>query len=1034
MDIVTTENINQYDFSENQKNLWGIGNERLSKFYNHIILEFKNKITSENLCEAINRVVNSHEILNFKTIRDQNYKYPFQSLLMSEIDFLEINQEKLEECFEQAFNRNYDSEKNQPIRFSGVKINGGIKFLSIRIYALWGDLYSSVKFLNELTNELINENVVDKENVEKISYLKYSNWQNELLNEPEIEAVNFWKTYEFDLNKKTFPILNEEKQLFSPSKIKITSFKKEEYNKIKEYGISNGIETRDLFFYEWAHYLSSFTEGEITLGYVPYKRNYEELNNTLGYVNKTIPVTFDTTSFLKRIERIKQLRNNIESVLEWSDFFSLDRNASSSNQKQIFRDCFEYIDIDNSQILENIYIHDIYSVQDVFNLKLSCIDNGEEILLELYFDESKINVLERDTIQSQLQNQFSLLNETKVNIPQLTQLERGIISKSNNTQIEILQDESVVTLFKKQVKTYPDQIAIVCDDYTITYKELDEKTDKLASFLLNKKEIEGNSPVCLLIDRSEWFVISVLGILKAGLYYIPIDANYPKERVEFILTDCKCSVMLSNSKLSQNYITNQISLVDPTDYNIYNKKIEEISIANYKNQIAYCIYTSGSTGQPKGCLISNESLYNYINWANHYYFQSNDLGNFGLVTSISFDLTVTSLFTSLTRGKKLYIYNKGSVVDILKQAFKNPNIDTLKLTPTHLSLIPELGISKTAVKIIICGGEELTTNHLNAVHKVNPNILLFNEYGPTEATVGCIVKKIDLDWKGKITVGKPIANASIAILDKDKNICPIGVTGEIMISGYGLSKGYLNREELTSEKFIKSPFENKKLMYKTGDLGRWLPSGEIEFLTRIDDQVKVKGYRIELKEIESCLLLKEGISQASVLVFGKDLEKEIVAFFITDLEQSNQEVREYLKEKIPSYMLPNYFIQLEAFPLTPNGKINKEALLEFKMDYVTSGVEYVAPENKIEIELVEIWEEVLKRKKIGVLDDFFNIGGDSIKAVRIISEVQRAFNVHVDVATLFNEFNVRGLSEVVANKLWHDINSKKDEFVDKVIV
>lgn len=1034
MDIATLENVSQYDLSENQKNLWQIGNERLSEFYNQATLKFRNGIATEQLRIIIQKIVGEHEMLNFKTIKDVNYKYPFQGESIDAIDLLEVNEEALDENFLEAFEEKYDSEKNQAIQFLAVTSNGEVTCLYVRIYALWGDLYSTVRFLNELVGALSNEGIIDQEEVEKIGYLKYSNWQNELLEDPEVEAVKFWKTYKYDLQKKTFPILNDNEQLFRGAKVQVISFKDENYNALKEYCTSNGVRIEDLFMYEWGQYLGTFTEGDITLGYIPYKRNYEELDNTLGYVNNTIPVVFNNINSLNKVEAIKELRNTIESVLEWSDFFSLDRDASSNTQKQIFRDCFEYIDIKKSTSFDNTVVQDIYSVQDVFDLKLSCIDNGSEVLVELYFNVSKVNGDEIKIIQSQLQNQFSLLHEKKEKSIGLTIFEQEVIHTSNDTEEDISQNESVITLFKKQVENHPDHPAIVFNNNTITYKELDEKTDQLASYLQSKDGVEGNLPVCVLSDRSEWFVISILSILKAGLYYIPIDEDYPKDRISFILNDCDCNTILCNSELAEKYDIDLLNIIDPTDPVIYEGKKEEITVLNDKDDIAYCIYTSGSTGQPKGCLISNENLYNYITWANGYYYKNTDLGNFGFVTSISFDLTVTSLFTPLTRGKSIYVYNENTIVDTLKKAFENPAIDTLKLTPTHLSLIPELGIQETAIEIIICGGEALTTNHLDSISQVNSNILLFNEYGPTEATVGCVVKQIDLNWDGKITIGKPIANTSITILDEAQKLCHIGIVGEIMISGYGLSKGYLNREKLTSERFIESPFEDGQLMYKTGDVGRWLPNGEIEFISRIDDQVKVKGHRIELKEIEACLLSVADIKKTTVLISGKGLEKEIIAFLVTSLQQNDQELREYLKEKIPSYMIPNNFIELEAFPLTPNGKIDKQSLLELKNEYANPTIEYVAPESDIEIKLVKIWEEILKREKIGILDDFFIAGGDSIKAVRIISEVQKTFDVHIDVTTLFNEFNIRGLSEVIANKLWHDLQSKKEEFVDKIVI
>jgi amino acid adenylation domain-containing protein len=472
----------------------------------------------------------------------------------------------------------------------------------------------------------------------------------------------------------------------------------------------------------------------------------------------------------------------------------------------------------------------------------------------------------------------------------------------------VFEEGSVISLFEKQVVENPDAFAIIHGEETLTYATLNDKVNALANALLSSGQLEGNAPVGILASHSEWAIISMLAVQKAGGYYIPIDEKYPKERIEFIIQDSGCKLLLQHGGVDYGF--EGLTVIDPTGSSIYAQELATVSTEIVADTIAYCIYTSGSTGQPKGCLVTHGNLYNYVSWANDYYFGGTDSGNFGFITSISFDLTVTSIFTTLTRGKKISIHTQEHISELLRATFEDNNVDTLKLTPAHLILAKELNIQNTSVRTLICGGEQLTQHHIDCVRAIHPEIQVFNEYGPTEATVGCVVAKIDTEDTAPITIGKPIANTKITILDASGNLAPIGVMGELMISGSGVAKGYVNREALTAERFVTIAATRS---YKTGDLGRWLPDGTIEYYKRADDQVKVKGYRIELKEIEAVLRENETIQEAVVLIDG-DVDKEIIAFVQATHEQNEMELIALLSEKLPEYMIPTAFVQIATVP------------------------------------------------------------------------------------------------------------------------
>ncbi|QNK61912.1 amino acid adenylation domain-containing protein [Pedobacter sp. PAMC26386] len=580
---------------------------------------------------------------------------------------------------------------------------------------------------------------------------------------------------------------------------------------------------------------------------------------------------------------------------------------------------------------------------------------------------------------------------------------------------------SVLSLFTEQVSADPEGIAVVYGDVSLSYGELDRRSGELAAELVKGYGVHSGSLVGIMQDRSLELVISILGVLKSGGAYVPIDPVYPASRKEYIMGDTGLSVLLTQTDyiFDLDYYSGQLFAVDAQLEGLSGGAV--LHKDNLSTDQAYVIYTSGSTGQPKGCGLSHGNLSHYIQWANKYYFNGGvpaatgntdktAVGNFGLYTSLSFDLTVTSIFCALSLGSCLRVYGQqGELTDILRDSFgSSSGIDSIKLTPSHINLLQHLDLSSSSMLCAIVGGEAVSAAHVSILKKINPEMRIYNEYGPTETTVGCVVKELQLDEN--VLIGRPISGMSVYLTDSSGGLVPVGVAGEICISGDGVGSGYLNKAELSGSKFIANPFRVGERMYLSGDLGRWTSSGELEFLGRGDEQVKIRGYRIELGEIESQLQGYGELSEAVVLAQpGSGGEQELVAYVVSDSVLDINSLRSYLGRLLPAYLIPSHFVQVESIPLTSNGKADRKQLAAAGGLSLNSGTEYVAPRNVTEEQVAQIWSEVLEKAQVGIRDDFFDLGGDSIKILRMMAGLRRELGVDIPIGEVYRNSTIEGL-------------------------
>lgn len=598
----------------------------------------------------------------------------------------------------------------------------------------------------------------------------------------------------------------------------------------------------------------------------------------------------------------------------------------------------------------------------------------------------------------------------------LPEVKSQLFNDWSGEEVSLQDNQCLHHLFEIKAKEFPSGIAVNCGSQSITYGDLNKKADAIAAGICNKNIAPG-SFIALYMERSIDLMAAILGILKSGCAYVPIDMSYPADRISFLLSDSGANCIITSRNLNTDFANETQSLLFAEDFDS-NDSIAEVQVRVAPTDLAYMIYTSGSTGKPKGVAIEHRSAVNYITWCNRYYFANGKTGNFGLYSSLSFDLTVTSIFCSLSMGKTLTVFPQDlDVVEIFRQTFNNKSvIDVIKLTPAHILLLENLNLNCTNIVAAIVGGEELTARHVNILRKVNPAIRIFNEYGPTEATVGCIVKEVVQD--GDVaTIGRPIQNTRIYILDEYHNMLPPGIPGRLFIGGAGLARHYHNRTDLTTEKFIVLSIDGGfELLYDSGDLARFRTDGEIEFLGRIDNQVKIRGYRIELGEIECELIKHPDINEELVIAHtGNTGEKQLVAYVVLNrnAQASPAQLASFLKLSLPDFMIPAHFIFLDKLPLTSNGKIDRKALPSPEGPIVNSSVKYEEPANPLEEMLANIWCQVLGLERVGRKDDFFELGGHSIIGVRICNEIEKQLGVHIQLSAIFRAPNIEELSKLI---------------------
>jgi amino acid adenylation domain-containing protein len=578
-------------------------------------------------------------------------------------------------------------------------------------------------------------------------------------------------------------------------------------------------------------------------------------------------------------------------------------------------------------------------------------------------------------------------------------------------------------LFEQQVARAPEALAVAGGGESLSYKQLNSRANAIAHQLL-RRGVGPDTLVGVSMHRSPLMVAALLGVWKAGAAYVPMDPMYPTDRLAFMLDDSRVVVLLAEAATAALFSghSTDLLLLDTDWPTMTGEDADNPANSATPANLAYVIYTSGSTGKPKGALITHSGLVNYLWWAIQAY-GVRASGSVPVHSSISFDLTVTSLYPALLAGGSVELVPDGvGAQELLRSLRHGPVRDLVKITPAHLELITQQVSADEApamTRTFVIGGENLTAESLRLWREVAPRVRLINEYGPTETVVGCCVHEVGPDdpQSGSVPIGRPIANTELYVLDEALQPVGVGAVGELYIGGAGVARGYLNRPDLTRERFLPDPFCGRPaaMMYKTGDLARYRPDGVLEYLGRIDTQVKLHGYRIELGEIEQTLSGHQEVQSCAVLLREDHPgNRQLVAYAVIrkDAVCTADSLRQHLRERLPDYMIPAHIVILESFPLTQNGKVDRRALPPPTYSSVVPQG-FVAPTTPTERALSEIWTALLNIGQIGIYDDVFHMGATSLMVLSAVTRIRRALGATVDMSVLFEHPTVAEMAPII---------------------
>ncbi|WP_068774886.1 non-ribosomal peptide synthetase [Paenibacillus sp. FJAT-26967] len=772
-------------------------------------------------------------------------------------------------------------------------------------------------------------------------------------------------------------------------------------SRIRTYANSFNISLNTFFVFIYFLYIQKTTQqNDIVIGTPVLNRSGRKEKSTFGMFTSTMPFRFrldDRATVADTLTRIqKELMECYFHQRYPYDLLIKDLELKKLGYNNLFETCVNYYNTKLSSNMNGTSIQNVefYNGHQLFSLQLVIKDWSESGSLTLDIDYKIDDYTEEQIEEMGLRLQIiidQIIEDSEACLSKI-----GLVSAAekteqivtfNATQTNYPSDKTIYQLFEEQVERTPDRVAIRFEQDQLTYIELNEKANKLARYLISR-DVTKETIVGLWTHHSIETVVAILGILKAGAAYLPIDPAYPNERIRYMLEDSGTGLVLTNVDMDGDFdfTLEIVHLNDPT---IYTQASSNLAVTNNRNDLVYVIYTSGSTGKPKGTMIEHQGLTNYIWWATLKYV-SEDTEVFPLYTSLAFDLTVTSVFTPLISGGTILVYRDYGDEFVLHRIMRDNEATVIKLTPAHLSLLKEMDNRNSSVQRFIVGGEDLKVSLAQSItDSFDGKIEIYNEYGPTETVVGCMIHKYESeqDHRASVPIGIPADNVMIYILDPGMNPVPVGTIGEMYISGDGVARGYLNRDDLTTDRFIDNPFETDKRMYRTGDLAKRLPSGRIEYCGRVDHQVKIRGYRIELAEIEKHLLQHEAVQDAVVIDREHENQtKYLCAYMVLNLDIPIENLRKHLIDALPEYMVPSFFIEMDEIPLNVNGKVNRSRLPEPDMSGGAT-TEFISSRNEHEELLARALEEILQIDQIGMTNNFYHLGGDSIKAIQVASKL-----------------------------------------------
>ena len=1045
-------------------------------FYNNsIALSFSGFLDITNLELSLKALVQRHETLrtNFNVVAGQPVQViaQIQAINLSLVDLQDLAADRQSIEVKQLIK----AEAQIPFKLSTdtlwrtklLKLDKESHILIITIHHIISDGWSMGVLVNDLTSfyrAFCNQTAPALPTL-TVQYADFAEWQHQWLQGDRLAAqLDYWKQ-QLD---GALPILELPSDRPRPStqtyRGAVATFQCDRplTQQLEKLSQRSGVTLFMTLLTAFAVLLHRYSgQQDLVIGSPIANRNRVEIENLIGFFANTLPL------------RIKVDNNpTFEHLLTQVQAITLD---AYSHQDLPFDLLVEELKTER-HLSHNPIVQVMFALQNsplpsikLPNLEISQIvsfDSGSvRFDLEMHLWESpdglrgdvvySTDLFNASTIQGLIGHFKTLLGGIVSNpqqrvaeLPILTTAERQkILIEWQQTQTEYPRDKTIAQLFEMQVEKNPEAIAVIYEDQQISYKELNQKANQLAHHL-HKLGVEPNTFVGICIDRSIEMIIGLVAILKAGGAYVPIDANYPPERIDYMLADAQVKYLLTQQSLGSKFSDSQTQVIyldRQWEAIAQGSKDNPFSQTKAKNT-AYVIYTSGSTGEPKGVVVPNLAVNRLV--LNTDYIQLSSSDRIAQASNVSFDAATFEIWGALLNGAKLIGIHKEVILSPQKLAnhIKQHQITTLFLTTALFNQIAkQVPDAFSLLRNLLFGGEASDPKVVREVLAQGCPTRLLHVYGPTENTTFSswyLVESVD-EGTTTIPIGRSIANSQMYILDPHIQAVPVGILGEIYVAGAGLASGYLNRPELTTEKFINHSFTELQSirLYKTGDLGKYLPDGNIEILGRSDFQVKIRGFRIELGEIETALRLQEDVRETIVIACDDERgSKQLVAYVVPKTESlTSKYLRNFLKEKLPDYMVPAFFVFLDNLPLTPNGKVDRRALptpqADTGADILGENWESAVPTNADETLIANIWMQVLGLERVGIHDNFFDIGGNSLLVIQVHNQLQQMLNRDISIVDLFRYTTIKALAEYLAiDRANHDRDQKlTDQSRDRMI-
>jgi amino acid adenylation domain-containing protein len=1010
------------------------------------------------LQEAISKVISRHDILRTRFVRPAAIKLPLQVIsdethldwrvidpaafpLANHVgDISAVNDFKLlgHALLEQERDAAFDLAAGATLHAAAVRLTDQSCLLALSMPALCSDTLTLHNLFREIGTAYVGA-AHENGAADPVQYLQFSEWQNEVLGDPEASiGKEYWQQREIGVAHDLMLPFAAPARNGDASASEVT-IKRERISvplnaRVAELAQQLQSSEEIVLLCCWQVLLWQLSgESAVTTTHVQDGRKYEELAEAFGLFARSLPLGSALNDKMTLAALVHEVSERVAEDGQWQEYFVPEELADSSGRAGGVG--YEYESrpkpFAGRDVRFEIVAQEVECQGEA--VKLRCVRSGEELWATVEYDPTVYGSgwmqIVTEQMQEIVESAIAKGGQTLTSdLNMLSEAQRQLILiELNHTKKKYPRKKSVHQLIEEQVERTPEQVALVNGHEDLTYRELNARANQLAHYLRSL----GVGPevlVAVYMDRSVEMVVALLAVLKAGGAYVPLDTMYPYERLSFMIADAQAPVLLTQESMMARLPEHQAKViyVDSEWSTVATESSANLVNNVHEESPAYVIYTSGSTGSPKGVIVPHKGLVNYLSWCTEAYKVAEGRGA-PVHSPLGFDLTITSIFSPLLAGKSLVLIPEEDGIDGLTTALRNGrNFSLLKVTPSHLEVLNQMLTADELhgrVKALIIGGEALSGETVAFWREHSPETRVINEYGPTETVVGCCVYEIPQGKTkaGPVPIGRPIANTSIYLLDRKLRPVAAGVSGELYIGGDGLARGYLGQPEMTAERFIPHPFSESggERVYRTGDMARYREDGEIEYLGRMDHQVKVRGFRVELGEIEAVLRQHPKISEVVVMVREEVLgDRRIVAYLVSPeaKDLSISDIRRFLRDKLPEYMMPSSLVSLRSLPLTPNGKVDREALPAPGFGRAGMEEEYVAPRTVLEEAVARIWAETIGIELLGVHDNFFELGGHSLLATQVISRVREEFEVELPVRIMFEGMTVAEMAAVILSR------------------